>query len=46
MNENIKKEEKKQKEGEINTKMFRPITVSPVFVRRFILILRKDKNSR
>ena len=32
MNENGKKEGKKQKWGEINTKMFRPITVSPAFV--------------
>ena len=40
MNENVKKEgKKKQKGGEINTKMFRPITVSPAFVPVHTLLI-------
>ena len=40
MNENVKKKkEKKQKRGEINTKMFRPITVSPAFVPVHTLLI-------
>ena len=41
MNENVKekKEEKNQKGGEINTKMFRPITVSPAFVPVHTLLI-------
>ena len=39
MNENVKKEGKKQKGGEINTKIFRPITVSPEFVPVHTLLI-------
>ena len=39
MNKNVKKEGKKQKGGEIITKMFRPITISPAFVPVYTLLL-------
>ena len=39
MNENVKKEGKEQKGGEINTKMFRPITISPAFTSVHTLLI-------